>query len=430
VSAAFRLDLAILPDRLLARLPDGSERGVPLDPPLEPGSDPDPVLRGALDRLARHFEGSGPAEGGEDPEGGEDRTPPAGPPPGTRVRVALLPPLVQARFVALPPLSGDEARQVLRRDASRHFLGGGRAPMTVAVLPHYRGTNGGGSGRLAAAVPEALAQALARVVEARGWRIEGLFPAHAGWIAHARETGSDRVHASSAEGGVHTVRLVDGYPVEVRRHRDAPAPGGMELDRMGVVEAALGPPGHALDRRFSFVPPLVAALEEHHDRRRALRLAGAAAVLLLLAATVHGWSVSAELRGVQADRRALADRVAPALVLRDSIDRMEERLHSLRTVETRAARWSFPLLEISMVLPHETHLVGLRIVGDTVALEGVGGRAGDALASLSETTSLSGVRVEGPIQRTLVPSPASGEASGVEERFTLSALLSRPGGGP
>jgi hypothetical protein len=82
-----------------------------------------------------------------------------------------------------------------------------------------------------------------------------------------------------------------------------------------------------------------------------------------------------------------------------------------------SARWTFSLVEVSVLLPSETHLVSLRAAGDTAVIEAEGGRAGDALAALRTATTLRDVRIEGTIQREIEDGTASGE------RFTLSALL-------
>jgi hypothetical protein len=109
--------------------------------------------------------------------------------------------------------------------------------------------------------------------------------------------------------------------------------------------------------------------------------------------------------------------VAPALAARDSLDQISARLEELRTMGRESARWTFSLVEVSVLLPSETHLISLRAAGDTAVVEAEGGRAGDALAALRTATTLEDVRIEGTIQREIEGGTASGE------RFTLSAVL-------
>jgi hypothetical protein len=439
-------------------------RTVALDPPLRAGEDPGPSLHRALALLE--------AEGGWDPS-------------DHPVVVALLPPLAEARVVSLPPLADDEAELVLRRDASRHFVGAARGSVVVAVGPHDPEVGG----RLAALASQALAETLLRVLRGRGYRPEALVAAQGGWVELGQTAGAGLVAAivpGSAPGGagLHLLHLEDGRPLATRRipmadpetlaealaeplSRTRPSvpgralllnspggpdgpdsPGGPAVEtreaapRVAAALAAAGwrsvesPGGHdaatgaapaagpgaagAAGGRLSFLPPSLLALHRERNRRQAVRLGVAAVLLLLVAGAVHLWGAGAQLRAVERERVLLADAVAPALVLRDSLDRMEERLASLQELGEGSGRWTFALVELAMILPPEAHLTAFRAAGDTVALEGSGGRAGDALAALRGSSSFREVRVEGPIQRDL------GDEGVAAERYTLSALLAGP----
>src|SRR5690606_14695757 len=78
--------------------------------------------------------------------------------------------------------------------------------------------------------------------------------------------------------------------------------------------------------------------------------------------------------------------------------------------------WTAFLVELSVLLPPETHLQSLRAVGDTVVIEGAGGRAGEALEALRATPLLRDVQLEGPIMRELEGGTTA------RERFTVSAV--------
>jgi hypothetical protein len=94
-------------------------------------------------------------------------------------------------------------------------------------------------------------------------------------------------------------------------------------------------------------------------------------------------------------------------------------LAALESLGRESTRLTFSLVELSVLLPPETHLLSLRAAGDTAVVEAAGGRAGDALAALRAAPTLRDVRIEGPIERDMEDGATS------QERFTLSALLSR-----
>jgi hypothetical protein len=426
------IGLALGTDRIVAvvRTTGGSgglrEVRIPLDPPLSDASDPAPALHQGLARLE--------AELGLDPEGARG---------GLRIALALLPPLAETRRLSLPPLRKDEAERVVRRDVARHFVGRGRGTL-VAVHPPG----------LAAATSEGWLEGVIGVFRARGWAVDRVVPAHTGWIAAGVEAEVRLVLATDG-AAVHLIHLRDGEVLGLRRLPLA--------DPEGIIEAALPEPGKALiladaenrgflSRRLSsagwrlldgvqgaptpggvaaartdgllvFDPPSMQAARTARRARQALRMGVAAAVLLLFSGVVHVWGLTRDVQRLQADRASIRTSVAPALVLRDSIDRMEARLASLQLLDAASSRWTFSLVEIAAILPPEIHLTGFRAAGDTVVLEGTGPRAGDALLALRSASTLTDVRLEGAIRREL-------EAGNLaEERFTLSALL-RQGGRP
>jgi hypothetical protein len=378
-----------------------------------------------------------------------------------RVRVALIPPLCDVRLITLPPLRPEETDVVLRRDAGRHFLGSGR-PLIVA------GERFGGRGApqaapvFAAAASRALVEALQRAVEARGWELERIVPAHGAWL-HALENaaaggapaaGSEAAAAHRAviatDGATaYVLRTVSGTPDSIRRvpSDDAAAvldalgtEGGRVLllaepETRAVLTQGLAQTGwsllpagedtsariaaarHAGEALPELVPTPLASARRERSRRSTVRMIAASIVTVAAAAVVHLLGTVREYRAVQHERAELRGSVAPALAARDSLDRINERLEELRAMGRASARWTFSLVEVSVLLPSETHLVSLRAAGDTAVIEAEGGRAGDALAALRTATTLRDVRIEGTIQREIEDGTASGE------RFTLSALL-------
>lgn len=427
-----------------------NDREKTLEVPIELAGvdDPSPMLRQALARLEELVR----AELGA-PNARLDRV---------RIRVALLPPLCEVRLVELPPLRPEEVDQVLKREAGRHFLGRSR-PLVVAGRSFAAEGAEGRAPVLGAAAPRALVEALQRAVEARGWELERVVPAHAAWL-HALEEAAPRVSGSGAsearmrllvavEGDTaHLVRLSDDAPDQLRR-----LPAG---DVAGVLEAAGATPGRALllgseavrtplaqalgnagwqpvqpkggasarlqaarhsgDASPELVPAPLASARRERSRQLTKRLAGASVVTLAAAAAVHLWGTANDVRRIEQERSELRQSVMPAVEARDSLDRMTERLATLEALGRESSRWTFSLVELAVLLPPETYLISLRAAGDTAVVEAAGGRAGDALAALSTAPSLRDVRLEGPIERDLEQGSTS------RERFTLSALLAPP----
>ena len=388
--------------------------------------------------------------------------------PAVRVRVALLPPLCDARLIPLPPLKPDEMQAVLRRDAARHFLGSGR-PLVVAGERVGNGKSDAGAQVLAVAAPRALVEALQRAVEARGWELERIVPAHGAWLhALGKGHGAGAASPSAAQAAAvravvaverdtaHVLRTVDGSPERIRRlpagdpaavaealgagpgsvlllaDGDLRAPLAEALAAAGWVQAsgAVGESArlvaarNAGDASPELVPTPLAWARRERSRRTTVRMVAAAIVTVAAAAVVHLLGTVRDYRSAQQERAEIRDAVTPALAARDSLDLITQRVEQLQSMGREAARWTFSLVEISVLLPSETHLISLRAAGDTAVIEAEGGHAGDALEALRTATTLQDVRIEGTIQREIEDGSAAGE------RFTLSAVLSPPSKAP
>jgi hypothetical protein len=90
------------------------------------------------------------------------------------VSVALVPPLVRVRHIALPPLREAERRRVLERDAGRYFVGLGE-PHIVGSVALTRRTIP--VSVFAAAAPARLIEEIEAAVAAAGWVLAAIVPA-------------------------------------------------------------------------------------------------------------------------------------------------------------------------------------------------------------------------------------------------------------
>jgi hypothetical protein len=446
------IDLAIGPEGLTALLP-GHQQPLIIPARIVAGNDEAGRLGEAFGRLEEVVkEALGISADGH---------------PVFQVRVALLPPLSEARLVELPGLRSEEIAPVLRRDASRHFIGGSRDLVVGAA--RVAGSSGSSSSMVfAAAAPASFLSALRSTIEIRGWAMDRIVPAHAAWVAALRRLAPLRAGRSgSAAPAVRVLVAVVGETAHLIRLsgdgidqiRKFPA-----ADVAGIVDGAGSQPGNALvlgdDPSRSdaagrstiaaglksagwvpvappavhssaaasaahdveaavpeIVPDFVAAVRHQQGRRVTARLFTAANVILLTAAAVHYWGTARVLELLGSERAELSALVTPAMAQRDSLFRLEARLAELQALEAQARGWTSSLVELSVALPPETYLMSLRAAGDTVVLDAVGGRAGEALAALNSSRSLSDVRLEGTIQREIEGGTTA------RERFTLSGIL-------
>jgi hypothetical protein len=363
---------------------------------------------------------------------------------GTQVRLALLPPLVEARLLALPPVRAAEAAVVVRRDAGRHFLGI-TAPRVTAVSMPRRAS---GAPALAAAASAQQVHELSAAVERAGWRVTAVVAAYGAWVAAARRAGRGvnaiiAVHA----GAAHVLQLVDGTPVSLRRLPadtldelvDAAGSdvGGIALfapdtarDALAQRLAARGWQVHPLRRsaaeaaalhagesRLALVTDTALQHRRQSQNRLAARLAAAAVILLVASAVVALWGAQRQLDAVRAERAAIRPQVQPLLLLRDSLDELRARSSAVAAVAQRAPRWTWALHDIALMLPSEAHVTRLHATGDTITIEAEGTGAGTALQALRGAPSLTGARLVGVVDREL----ADGETA--MERFRITARL-------
>jgi hypothetical protein len=458
---SLRIDIAVGPGSLVALIP-GGDGVVRVATALEPGmDDPGPALRQGLGRLEDAIR----EQLGIASEAPVERV---------RVRVALLPPFCEARLVALPPLRPEEILSVLQRDSGRHFLARHRP---IVVGGARLGDDQGPDGLppvLAAAASGTFVRILQAALESRGWGLDRIVPAPAAWFHALRsevplppgggdggsESAPIRLVVAVLDGMAHLVRASGGAPDRIRRVRadaldELVAAAGAEPgwclllaegegrggegrggEGRAAIAAALKEAGwviarageseladvaaarHLADAEPELVPIPLALARRARNRRLAVTMLAAAVVIVAAAGVVHLWGTAREYGAIQQARAELREDVAPALAARDSLDRINERLEDLQAVGRASARWTYSLVELSMLLPIESHVVSLRAAGDTVVIEAAGGRAGDALAALSRAPSLRDVRLEGTIQRDLERGTTS------RERFTLSAILS------
>lgn len=374
-----------------------------------------------------------------------------GDPRGLRVAVALLPPHVDVRLVTLPPVRRAEAEAVIRRDAARHFVGNnGARVVAVRMPPALARRRSDTAPVLAAAASAHTAEAVRAAVRHVGWTATRITAAHAAWIT-AAEQAARRSSAGAPIAAIamigdtaHVIRLERGAVTVLRRVRAGDArevvaalgsgPGSASIFADSDVDAVarvLTDAGWTVVRgrdatqvaaagahegALELVPVSVIAEREQRWRSLAAQLAVAAVLLLVAAAGVQLWGAQRELSAIRNQRAAIRPQVAPLLVTRDSLDRLQQRAAELGALDP-SAKWTRVLFDIALLLPEDAYITSLQGTGDTLVISGQGARAGAALQALRGAASLENVRLQGAVERDLE------DGATTLERFTLSARV-------
>ena len=342
------------------------------------------------------------------------------------VSVAVLPPLCRARALRLPPLSLEQCRRVLTRDAKRYFLG--RGPWLIAVR-RLRSRGATEPNVLAVAIPSGVYDGLVDAAASVGWSIRAVVPAEEAWCsAIPRGRRGPGLAVVRMESGTHLIEVERGGWRPGRRLRDSQEPetgdATVHLDVPATQAGTLAAECAHCAGRLSFVPEPERAQMRARAARLTRRLWAVAAGLLLLAGGAAYLDLSLELSSVRARRAARAVRVDSALRTEEAITRLEETVAALSTSAPAQAGWGELLTEVTMNLPEDAYLTAFGGEADSVALAGIAEDAGSVLETLRNAPSLRGVRLEAPIRQESRP----GEVP--VERFVVAAKLSQvPGGG-
>lgn len=337
--------------------------------------------------------------------------------------IALLPPLVQARLVTLPRLRPDERRRILTRDAGRYFLEARESLLADGTPREGRASP---ASVLAAAAPARIIELVLGAAAAAGWGVDTIVPAEAVWEVVAGERWSD-----GARRGMHLVlplgdrteilHLAGGRIRSIRRVPAGTRAEDVIEDSSAVVHVERPEPLAALSAGSVTGPELLPERLHAARARRTTtltwRLAAAAAGFLLLSGAFELLGAHRELAAPRAERLALRAEVQGAMTAREAIDGVGDRLAVLARAEATAPRWSAVLATVAERLPADAHLESFRGRGDSLALNGVAGRAAGVFEQLQHAPGIAAVRADAPIRQE------AREGAPPLERFALSARL-------
>ena len=319
--------------------------------------------------------------------------------PLARVSVALLPPLVDLRRVALPALRRDEYRRVIARDVARYFLGAHDPQIVSCDAP------------FAAAAPAYLIDAIERAVLEVGWRLDAVVPAHILWVSNVR----DGTVIARLPHGVEHVRVELGKLVERSRLRGGtPAEAAVEIEPYDFAAAqACRLRRHPIE----LLSDARRGVRARVSRRLALVMSAAAVFCLLASATVDYWGLNRELARVRERRTTIAPALDRAMAARDSLAKVAGIVTTLASLDAITPTWAGFFTDLAEYLPREAHLDAFRAVGDSVSLVGVAQEAAAVFQGLERMPQLTAVRADGAIRQDVTAEGVVREHFGVSARW-------------
>jgi hypothetical protein len=417
----------------------------PLSPP-EPGSIKWPSLEAALEELATVLGTS-----------------------GGHLTVALMPPLTEVRRIELPPVSRDQAQQLLSRNAARYFVTA-REPQVVGTANGKRPTRAGPSPILGAAASARLVGAIHAAAHQAGWVVDAVVPADVGWGAAAtalwpafsRGTSHVVVHHDDRTD---LLRLDAGQLSAVRRFR--PGSADSSLIESALAESRLnGTPPRvgslgANDHRVALasslgrdsatvsLPPVdwttaasdpmyiaasfatadngltlhagsVANLESARGRRISLSILGLSLALLATAAGLHLWGLNRELAAVNAERESLRPELQSTLARRSTFESSNQKLSTLFAAHREAPYLSGVIASVTDALPEDAYLLSLRARRDTLIIDGLARNAAAAFDAIELIPELANVQSIAGIQRQLQDDGTALEHFTIQARMLLA----------
>jgi len=354
--------------------------------------------------------------------------------------VALMPPLSQLRRVDLMGLSESEASRVVGRDPAR-FLPHGSKRLVIEL-------QGTGWRRrspfLLVAAPVHAVETIGSAALEAGWSLGAVVPAQLAW-------------ATAAHGSVWTRRAprdvvvcLDGHTEIVRAERDgmvalrrvplprddrspstlralcaergvpvaSDAPVMTSANEAAALAADLAP----MATGPAFLPAEARTLVTRRVHRASIWRLTVAVALLAMAGALELFGLARQRASIAAERAGIRHTVVQALVVRESVAVLSERLAAVRDVANDSPRWSRWLATLADVLPPDAFLVSLNAEGDSLHLEGNAARAALVFDALASVRGIQSVRPEGPIRQEV----RNGGAT--SEHFALAALLVRSDG--
>jgi len=333
--------------------------------------------------------------------------------------VTILPPLTQLRTIPLPKMRDGDVQAILGRTVQKYFPNV-REPQTIAISP-WAGSGTDGAYTVVAA-PGALLIAIEDSATAAGLTVERIVPAYASWsaaamrqAAHGQRTDVSVVIAR-ADGGDDVLRVVDGIPREIRRHRERVS-ASANMIRLATPQTAAARFGVYTDV-LQFVTPNQLRRRTQHRRATLQNVAAMAAVVLVAVGAGLYVRAERESREIDRERALIRPRVDSAARVQAAVAALTAPARALAGVEEHGPRWSMVVAELGDVLPADAYVEGVRTSGDSIAIDGAAKTGARVFQAVGASSLLANVAPAGAIRRETAP-----DSSGAIERFTLTARI-------
>jgi hypothetical protein len=340
-------------------------------------------------------------------------------PAARALRIALLPPLAAIRIAELPPLAPDRLRAAVARDAAK-YLPVGEVPQTVQVRRLGSRGEGAFASHLVSAAPTAIVEATHAAAVAAGFAVEAIVAAPAIWAAAGERRGNGVPHRALVRSATRAdvYEYAQGSLRAVRRVAADAAPGDAAVLASSAPDAArLAARAPTAQVDDALWPAAVADARAAAAARRRQGWRVAAVVGAALVPVALWWSAGRDLDRLQSARAAIAPQVRAAVVLRDSIQRLDGTVRALDAFGAAAPHWTAVIADVSDALPGDAWVSEWRAAGDSLTLVGEADHAADAFRALRARATLGDVHTLAPMQQTTDPSGT------VTERFTIGARV-------
>jgi hypothetical protein len=147
----------------------------------------------------------------------------------------------------------------------------------------------------------------------------------------------------------------------------------------------------------------------------------AAVLLLCCAALVQLWGLKRQVAAIQAKRLQIKPLLQTTITGQELQNQTYNKLAGLVNAERGAPHWARAIYAITNHLPADSYVLGLRIAGDTVTIEGKGTNADDVLDNLFNVPGLTNVRNSTPVSNDPGPNGTPGL-----DHYNISAWLIPP----
>jgi Tfp pilus assembly protein PilN len=331
--------------------------------------------------------------------------------------VVVLPPLIQARALALPRLKPDELQAVIERSPERYFA--------IAREPHLVAVTVVRNRVLAAVLPLRVAQTIRKELELCNVSVSSIACAHEAWLAavpRTHRTGRVAVKCGPAfellelsRRTIVNLRRVPGAALTALPHQDAILTVPIEsAGEMAARDARRA-------RRLVFHEPAERENAERARWRKAVAYFLSAAVMFSAAGSIELKRQKHQLADLREARAALGAELGAAIATQHAALESRAALRSLQALEADGQRWTKLITRVARIVPEDAVLASIRVRGDSVTFEGHSLEPRGTFAALHDSRLFADLTVANPVVREQSPD------GGAKLRFVFAGRIAKDG---